>query len=77
MALLRRRRDEGAAERQEKKRGLGSAFNRMVATGGIIGIGTGVAAIMGSQDVAAWIVGIVVAGLSVLLAGIVWRTRTL
>jgi hypothetical protein len=48
----------------------------MVATGGIIGIGTGAAAIMGSQDVDHWIVGIVVAGLSVLLTAIVWSSRT-
>jgi hypothetical protein len=76
VGLFRRDRDEGAAERDDG-RGLGSAFSRIVATGGIIGIGTGAAAIMGSQDVAHWIVGIVVAGLSVLLAAIVWSSRTL
>ncbi|HEY3106687.1 MAG TPA: hypothetical protein VGJ49_07810 [Gaiellaceae bacterium] len=52
-----------------------SAFSRIVATGGIIGAGTGVAAIMGSQDVAAWIIGIVVSGLSVLLAAVVWSAN--
>ena len=72
MGLLGRGRDEGIAGREAPGMGFGSAFSRMVATGGIIGIGTGVAAIMGSQDVAHWIVGIVVAGLSVLLAAIVW-----
>jgi hypothetical protein len=46
-----------------------------VATGGIIGIGTGIAAIMGSQDVEAWIIGIVVSGVSVILAAIAWTTR--
>jgi hypothetical protein len=75
VALFQRGRDEGVAEHEEG-RGLGSAFSRMVATGGIIGIGTGAAAIMGSQDVDHWIVGIVVAGLSVLLAAIVWSSRT-
>ena len=34
------------------------------------------AAIMGSQDVAYWIIGIVVSGLSVLLAAIVWSSRS-
>jgi hypothetical protein len=75
VGLFRRDPDERVAERDDG-RGLGSAFSRMVATGGIIGIGTGAAAIMGSQDVAHWIVGIVVAGLSVLLAAIVWSSRT-
>jgi hypothetical protein len=55
--------------------GLQSAFSRLVATGGIIGIGTGIAAILGSQDVEAWIIGIVVSGVSVILAAIAWSTR--
>jgi hypothetical protein len=52
-----------------------SSFSRFVATGGIIGIGTGLGAILESQDVAGWIVGIVVSGLSVILAAIVWSAR--
>ena len=52
-----------------------SSFSRFVATGGIIGIGTGLAAILGSQDVEAWIIGIVVSGLSVILAAIAWSAR--
>jgi hypothetical protein len=55
--------------------GLQSAFSRLVATGGIIGIGTGIAAILGSQDVEAWIIGIVVSGVSVILAAIAWSSR--
>lgn len=54
-----------------------SSFSRFVATGGIVGIGTGIAAILGSQDVEAWIIGIVVAGVSVVLAAIVWSARGL
>jgi hypothetical protein len=69
--MVDRDRDEGTTARTDG-RGFGSAFSRIVATGGIIGAGTGAAAIMGSQDVAAWIIGIVVSGLSVLLAAIVW-----
>ena len=75
MGLFNRDREATVAERDEG-RGFGSAVSRLVATGGIIGIGTGAAAIMGSQDVDHWIVGIVVSGLSVLLAAIVWRSRT-
>ena len=52
-----------------------SSFNRFVATGGILGVGTGLAAILGSQDVEAWIIGIVVSGLSVILAAIVWSAH--
>jgi hypothetical protein len=52
-----------------------SSFSRFVATGGIIGIGTGVAAILGSQDVEAWIIGIVVSGMSVMLAAVAWSTK--
>jgi hypothetical protein len=67
---------EGSVAKRENGRGLGTAFSRIVATGGIIGAGTGAAAIMGSQDVAYWIIGIVVSGLSVLLAAIVWSSRS-
>jgi hypothetical protein len=77
--------DEGnGTGRQEEEARVGfrdrmtmfqSSFSRFVATGGIIGIGTGLAAILGSQDVEAWIIGIVVSGLSVILAAIVWSAR--
>ena len=77
--------DEGnGTGRQEEERRVGfrdrmtmfqSSFSRFVATGGIIGIGTGLAAILGTQDVEAWIIGIVVSGLSVILAAIAWSAR--
>jgi hypothetical protein len=54
-----------------------SVFVRLVATGGIIGIGTAVAAILGAQEVAAWIIGIVVSAIAVVLAAILWSSRTL
>lgn len=75
MGLFDRDREESVAGREDG-RGLGTAFSRIVATGGIIGAGTGAAAIMGLQDVAYWIIGIVVSGLSVLLAAIVWSSRS-
>jgi hypothetical protein len=83
VSLLRRKPDTeataDAAETTDSKGigGLQTSFSRLVATGGVIGIGTGIAAIMGSQDVAAWIMGIVVAGVSVLLAAVVWSSRSL
>jgi hypothetical protein len=54
-----------------------SVFVRLIATGGIIGVGTAVAAILGSQEVAAWIIGIVVSTIAVVLAAILWSSRTL
>ena len=54
-----------------------SVFVRLIATGGIIGIGTALAAILGSQEVDAWIIGVVVSTLAVVLAAILWSSRTL
>ena len=74
MGLFDRDREADGPGEDRRGLGFGSAVSRLVVTGGIIGIGTGVAAIMGSQDVDHWIVGIVASGLSVLLAAIVWSS---
>jgi hypothetical protein len=50
---------------------------RVIATAGIVGIGTALAAILGTQDVRGWIIGLVVSALSVLLAAVLWSSRTL
>jgi hypothetical protein len=50
---------------------------RVVATSGIVGISVALAAILGTQDVAFWIVGLVVSLVSVVLAAILWSSRTL
>jgi hypothetical protein len=60
-----------------RRRAAESAFVRVIATAGIIGLGTLLGAILTSQDVAGWIVGLSVALLSVLLAAVLWRSRTL
>ena len=54
-----------------------SAFVRLVATSGIVGICVAVAAILGSQSVQAWIIGLVASVVSVVLAAILWSSRTL
>jgi hypothetical protein len=54
-----------------------SVFVRVVATAGIVGICVAVAAILGTQSVAAWTIGLVVSALSVVLAAILWSSRTL
>ena len=92
MALFRRKEPQaqaagtarGAADttgtflpERARRRGFESALVRLIATGGIVGLGTAIAAIMGSQDVSAWIIGLVVAGVSVILAAILWSSRTL
>jgi len=54
-----------------------SVFVRVVATAGVIGIGVVLGAILSSQDVEGWIVGLVVALVSVLLSAILWSSRRL
>ena len=54
-----------------------SAFVRLVATTGIVGICVAIAAILGTQSVHAWIIGLVVSVVSVILAAILWLSRTL
>ena len=62
---------------RSRRPGIESLFMRVVATGGIVGIGTALAAILGTQEVDAWIVGLVVSVVSVVLAAILWSSRTL
>jgi hypothetical protein len=50
---------------------------RLIATAGVVGIGTAIGAILGAYDVAGWIVGLVTSGVSVVLAAVLWRSRRL
>ena len=50
---------------------------RVLATGGIIGIATVLGAVLVAQDVAGWIVGLVVGVASVVLAAVLWSSRQL
>jgi hypothetical protein len=54
-----------------------SVLMRLVATAGIVGFGVALGAILVSSDVAGWIVGLVVALVSVVLAAILWSSRQL
>ena len=47
---------------------------RLVATGGIIGIAAVLGAVLVGQDVAGWIVGLVVGLTSVILAALLWSS---
>jgi hypothetical protein len=50
---------------------------RLVATGGIVAVGVLLGAVLVSQDVQGWIVGLVVALVSVVLSAILWSSRQL
>jgi hypothetical protein len=50
---------------------------RVLATGGIIGLATALGAVLVSQSVAGWIVGLVVGLTSVILAALLWSSRQL
>ena len=50
---------------------------RVIATGGVIGIAVTLGAVLVGQDVAGWIVGLVVGLTSVILAALLWSSRQL
>ena len=50
---------------------------RVLATGGIIGLATSLGAVLVSQNVAGWIVGLTVGLTSVILAALLWSSRQL
>jgi hypothetical protein len=64
-------------QRQRGRLGIETAFMRAIATAGVVGISVAVAAILDSQNVDGWIIGLVVSTLSVILAAILWSTREL
>jgi hypothetical protein len=62
---------------QPERRQSESVLARGVATAGIVGIGTALGAICGAADVPGWVIGFAVALVCVLLAAVLWRSRTL
>jgi hypothetical protein len=50
---------------------------RVFATGGIIGLATVLGAVLVSQSIAGWIVGLAVGLTSVVLAAVLWSSRQL
>jgi hypothetical protein len=57
-----------------RRRAFESVLARVVATAGIVGIGTALGAILIAADVAGWITGLVVSIVTVTLAAILWRS---
>jgi len=63
--------------RERRRFRVESILMRLVATAGIVGLGVLLGAILVSSDVAGWIVGLVVALVSVFLAAVLWSSRQL
>ena len=57
--------------------GIQRVFVRLVGTGGVIGIGAALGAILASSKVQGWITGLAVALVSVLLAAVLWSSKQL
>jgi hypothetical protein len=74
----RNERPQGMLPARERRRSvIERGFVRIIATGGIIGIATLLGAVLVSQDIAGWIVGLAVGLSSVVLAALLWSSRQL
>lgn len=63
--------------RERRRTKVERGFMRLVATGGIVGIAVLLGAVLVGQDIAGWIVGLVVGLTSVVLAALLWSSRQL
>jgi hypothetical protein len=63
--------------RERRRTKIERATMRLIATGGIIGIAVLLGAVLVGQDVAGWIVGLVIGLTSVILAALLWSSRQL
>jgi protein-S-isoprenylcysteine O-methyltransferase Ste14 len=61
--------------RGRRRYSIERVFMRVVATGGVIGIGVALGAILASSNVQGWIIGLVVAVISVVLSALLWSSR--
>jgi hypothetical protein len=74
----RHERPQGMVPGRERRRTkVERGFMRLVATGGIVGIAVLLGAVLVGQDVAGWIVGLVIGLTSVVLAALLWSSRQL
>jgi hypothetical protein len=74
----RRAPPEGMVPARERRRTkLERGTMRLIATGGIIGIAVVLGAVLVGQDVAGWIVGLVIGLTTVVLAALLWSSRQL
>ncbi len=54
-----------------------SVLVRLIATAGVVGIGTALGTILLSNDVEGWISALIVSTVTVALAAVLWRSRNL
>ncbi len=64
-------------ERKHRRLGAERFLVRLIATAGIVGIGVAIAAVMVSSKSQGWIVGLVVAIVTVVLSAVLWSSRQL
>jgi hypothetical protein len=77
-ASRRSERPQGMVPGRERRRtGIERGAMRAVATFGVVGIGVVLGAVLVGQDVAGWIVGLVVSVVSIVLAALLWSSRQL
>jgi hypothetical protein len=69
--------DEGFLPSRPERLGSESVLVRLVATIGVVAIGTALGAILVANDIAGWITGLAVSAVSVALAAVLWRSRRL
>lgn len=67
----------GFLSEHPQRRTFESVVVRVVATAGIVGVGTALGAILIAADVAGWVTGLVVSIVTVVLAAMLWRSRRL
>lgn len=63
--------------RERRRTKIERGTMRLIATGGIVGIAVLLGAVLVGQDVAGWIVGLVIGLTSVILAALLWSSRQL
>ena len=63
--------------RERRRTKLERGTMRLIATGGIVGIAVVLGAVLVGQDVAGWIVGLVIGLTTVILAALLWSSRQL
>ncbi|MGZ4677692.1 MAG: hypothetical protein ACXVJ7_05195 [Acidimicrobiia bacterium] len=69
--------DRGFLSDRPERRTFESVLARLVATAGIVGVGTALGAILIAANVAGWITGLAVSIVTVALAAMLWRSRRL
>lgn len=63
--------------RERRRFGIERILVRLIATCGVVGIGVLLAAILASGKTQGWIIGLVVALVSVILSAVLWSSRQL